>query len=122
MVGDLGMTDFKNPVQQVIRVLNGNNPGQIMVAGGLDKLHHAPGSFIGQADGSNLSLFNQLLEYCQSVMDWRRIRVLLVKVSEFTKIVCRPVWPVQLIKIDIIGLQSLQAALDGIDEVLFIEA
>src|SRR5690606_14403138 len=90
--------------------------GQMQEAAG------TPGGFVGQADMADLAGAHQVVQYLQGILYGSDLLLGVVLVTELAEEVGVPVRPVQLIEVDMFGLQSLQAALQRGGDVLAGEA
>src|SRR5690606_21544073 len=69
----------------------------------------------------DLATFHQIVEHFQRVFDRREMRAGVVLVTKLAETIGIPIRPVQLIKIEIVGLQTTQAIADGPGEVGAVE-
>lgn len=109
-VATLQHGDFPGAVEQAVGVLHADHARQLVFTGGVEKLHQPPWPFVGQADVADLALVHQLGQRLQG-FPWRGERALLGRIVEkITKHRRVALRPVQLIKIDVVGLQPAQRA------------
>ena len=83
----------------------------------LQVLQGAPAGFIGQADIADFTGVDHLAEEAQGFVHviTHRLAVLLsrIEIPVLAKVIGTAVGPVQLVKIDVVGLQAAQAALEA---------
>ena len=82
----------------------------------------APGGFVRQSYMTHLTGLDQSVQRLQGVFKGGQLVVRIMAVAELAEEVGLPVWPVQLIKVDVVCLQSLEAALDSLVDMLAGEA
>ena len=105
-------------VDQAVGVLHAGDARQ---AGGIGQAHelgHAPRRLVADADMAHLARLHQPLQAAQLLVDRRDGAVTLrveVQVAEHRHVARRPV---QLVQVDDVGLQPLQAAFAGSDDVV----
>ena len=112
-MGDLRQAGFEGPVHQVIGILRRHDARQPQFFGQAHKFHQAPGMFIGDADIPDLAFADQFGERFQLFANRRCTafgRGVELPLPEHRLVALRPV---QLIKVDIVSLQSAQRAFDG---------
>ena len=76
--------------------------------------HHAPGCLVGQTHGAYLAGIDQFLEGRQCLFQIGGLLVLVVGIAQATEEVGRTVRPVQLVEIDVVGVQACKACVDGL--------
>lgn len=113
-------THFEAAVEQVVRVLDRHCARPATAFGQLQEFHGAPRGFVGQADMADLADLDLLVEHFQGFFQRRELNVL-VLVVELAEEVGRALGPVQLVQVDPVGLQALEAGIQGGDDVLAIE-
>src|SRR3569832_593821 len=118
---DLGEANLEAAVQQVIRVLYAHDARQVELLCECEKLHDAPRRFFGDADVADLARAHQLAQCVQGLGDGHGVVVRVVLIAEMAEEVGLAVGPVQLIEVDVIGLQAFQAGVEGEAEVVGIE-
>ena len=117
-----GTAHFKKSIEEGIGILNGDHFGGRRL-GGSQKTHDPPRIFIRQADVSDLSRFDVVV---QCIEDGFKIFfpgiVGVVSKTSYPKSVGITLRPVQLVEVDIVGLQSLEALVDGLVDMGFFKA
>src|SRR5690606_19093299 len=81
-----------------------------------------PGGFVGQADMADLAGAHQVVQYLQGILYGSDLLLGVVLVAELAEEAGVPGRPVQLIEIDMLGLQAPQTALQCSGDVLTGEA
>ncbi len=76
------------------------------------------GCFIGQADVADLAGLDLLVQCFEGVFQGRQVGFDLVLVTQLTEEIGAALWPVQLVQVDVIGLQALEAGVHGFGDVL----
>src|ERR1041384_5059757 len=114
-LGDLGETDLEGAVDEIVGVLNRDDARQAMVVGSLEESHQAPRRLVREPNESDLALISELGERAKNLGDWMRF-ALEMHVFEALKHPHRPVRPVELIKVDVIGLEPLETCFDGLPD------
>ena len=120
------LADFRQPhfiaaVHQAVRVLNRHDARQIVLIRQMEIAHHAKRRFVGDANIANLTgalEFGQRVQRIQQGDDWRGIGP---GVAQLAETVGRALRPVDLIEVEIIGLQTLQAVVQSIADVFAIQ-
>src|SRR5262249_19279082 len=81
----------------------------------------APRRLVGQPDVPDLPALHQIRECLQGFLN-RDARFLVdVCVAKTPEKVCRSLWPVQLIQVDVVGLEPPQTFVNGSEDVVTIE-
>ena len=115
--GHLRQTVLEGPVQQVVGVLDGGDARQPRHFGGAQVAHHAPGAFVRQADMADFAGLDQFGQRRQRLFDRHAVMLRLVLVGADAETVGDAVGPVDLVEVDVVGLQPRQAGLDRREEV-----
>src|SRR5690606_33005342 len=113
---------FIQAIEQAVGILDADDPRQTEVFGSLEKLRHAPGSLVGYADVADLAGLDLLGEYREGLLDRHALLALAPGVVALTEEVGAAIRPVQLVDVQVVGLQSIQAAVERLDDVLRIMA
>ena len=82
---------------------------------GPEKAHRPPRRLVGQTDKSDLAAGDELAQYAEDLVDGMAV-ALQMEVIEAFEHAHRPVRPVQLVEVDVIGLKALEAALDRLHD------
>ncbi|MNZ94649.1 hypothetical protein D3C78_1137630 [compost metagenome] len=109
MLADLRQGNLKTAVQQAIGVLNRNDTRQLMFFSQLQVTHYTPWRFVRHpdiADFTGTHLFGQRFQRFQQGDGGLIVGVLIIELAE---VVGRALRPVQLVEIEIIGVESFQA-------------
>jgi hypothetical protein len=112
-MGDFGQANLEAAVEQVIGILDAGHAGQPQALGEFQKAHHAPGRFIGQADVADLARLNEIIQGGEGFQQRRRLRALGMRVAQPAEEIGVPVGPMQLVEVDVIGLQTFEAGVQG---------
>jgi hypothetical protein len=109
VLADLCQSDLKAAVQQAVGVLNRDNARQLVFFSQLQVAHYAPRRFIGYPDIADFTGAHLLGQRFQRFQQGNRSFIVGVLIIEFAEVVGLALRPVQLIKIEIIGVQPFQA-------------
>jgi len=118
-MGDFGQIRLEVTAQQGVFVLDRLHAGQVVVFGQLQPFHDAPGGFVGEAHVADLAGLDQALQgvqHFQEVLFFRLGIELGREVPGPAEVVGAPVGPVQLVQVNVVGLQPAQAAFDGLQQ------
>src|SRR5690606_30462674 len=97
-------------VEQVVGVLYADDPRPATGFGQMQEAAGTPGGFVGQADMADLAGAHQVVQYVQGIVKGSDLLLGVVLVAELAEEAGVPVRPVELVAIDILGPQALQAA------------
>ena len=117
----LRQTHFITAVQQAVRVLNGHDARQIVFIGQMQIAHHAKRRLVGNANVADLTRPLALRERFQRFQQGNGRSTFVPGVAKLTEAVRRTLRPVHLIKIEIVGLQALEAGIQRGTDILAIE-
>ena len=112
---DLGEPDLEGAVDEIEGVLDRDDAGKAHRLGGLEEGHHAPWRLVGEADEPDLALLYELAEHAENDLDGMAL-ALLVHIVEALEDAHRPVRPMKLIEVDIVGLEPLEAPVQRLDK------
>lgn len=105
------------PVEQVVLVLRGGDTRQALLLGNGKIFLDAPGRFVRKADSADLAGLYQFAHRLQDLGDiGNRLFAILVEgviAPVLAEMEMAAVWPVDLIEVDVIGLQPLQAGINS---------
>src|SRR5699024_10405256 len=85
-------------------------------------VHHTPRCFVGQAEVADLAFLDQASQLAETIFQRHRVVLRVVFVFEAAEEVGAPVGPVQLVEIDVVGLQPAQAGLERVADLLWGQA
>src|SRR5258706_11658957 len=111
---DFRKPHFKAAIQEAVGVLNRRHHWQPFVAGYAREFQHPPRRFVGQTQVTDLSGLDEAGESLQLLFDRRRSTLLLrviERIAEQRQITVRPM---NLVKIDVVRLQPLETAVEGL--------
>src|SRR5690554_2528788 len=106
-MAELRQTVFVAAVKQTVGVLYRCDSGQAACFGKLQILRHAPRGFVGNADMSYLAGLDEVLQHLEGFLDGYSVGVVLPGVGMAAERDRGAVGPVQLVKVQVVGLQAL---------------
>ena len=112
-MGDLGESDFKRAIEQAVGILHTGDARQSIALGDGKQFHHAPRCFIADADVADLSRLHAIRQCRESLFQRCRVLVIFGVVAELAEIIGFSRRPVQLIEINVVRLQPLEAGVQG---------
>ena len=112
-VAGFGQRRFVGPVEQAVGILRRDDARQAEFVGEPGELHDSPGVFVGDRDVAQLAFADQFGERFQLGADRRAVALLVGLVLPLPEHRLVAFRPVQLIEVDVVGLQALQRAFDG---------
>lgn len=122
-LGEFGKADLEGAVDEIIGVLDRNDARPMAELGGAQETRHAPGRFIGQADVTNLAGLDETAQRFERFFDRNFVALCRPPIG---RAACAPkrkraIRPMQLVKVDVVGLQPLERALDRMIDILGVE-
>ncbi|CFW18986.1 Uncharacterised protein [Bordetella pertussis] len=120
-VAELGQADLEDAVEQVVRVLDRGHLGQPVLLGCLQETRHAPRGFVGQADMAHLARAHEILQHLKRLFDRYGVGVVHPRVGQLAESIGGAIGPVQLVEVQVIGLQALEAGVQRLCQVLAVE-
>ena len=114
-------THFITAVQQAVRILDGHDPRQVVFIGQMQIAHYAKRRLVGNADVADLTRALAFRKRLQCFQQGDGRSTLVPGVAKLTEAVRRTLRPVHLIKIEIVGLQALEAGIQRSTDILAIE-
>ncbi|EDT42158.1 hypothetical protein BamMEX5DRAFT_2028 [Burkholderia ambifaria MEX-5] len=118
---ELGQAVLERAVQQAVRVLDACDARQPELLGRAQELRDAPRRFVRHADRADLAGLHEFREHTQRFLDRHRIRIVDPRIRRAAECRRAAIGPVQLVQVDIVGLQALEAAVERLGQVLAIE-
>ena len=119
---DFRQAHFKAAVEQVVGVLDRHRTRPATGFGQGEELHGAPRRFVGQADVADLAGLHLLIQRFEGFFQRGEVVFVLVLVAQLAEEVGTAFRPVQLVEVDPVGLQALEAGVQGFDDVLAVVA
>ena len=118
MVGDFRHVEIEAAIEQVILVLDGGDARQAPGVCDVDIFLRPPRAFVGKADGADFTGLYQFAERFEFLGDFgdRALGILTgrVKAPCATEMIGAAIRPVDLVEVDIVGLQTLEAGVDSL--------
>ena len=121
MLADFRQAHFKAAVQQAIGILNSHDARQLVLLRQLQIAHHAPGRFVRHADIADFAGAHLLGQRFQRLQQRDGNRGLAVLIAQLAEIVSLALRPVQLIKIEVVGIQALQAGVQRVADIFAVQ-
>ena len=120
--GNLRQAHFKAAVEQVVGVLDRHCTRPAAGFGQGEELHGAPRRFVGQANVADLAGLHLFVQGFERFLQWGEVVFVLVLVAQLAEEVGAALRPVQLVEVDPVGLQALEAGVEGCADVLAVVA
>ena len=118
VLASLKMAKLRKPavesaIEQIVGILDRHHPGKPPGFGQLETFHGSPRCFVGDTDMAYLTVFYQVSQYLKCLFDGYGLFIDVVLITELAKKVGASVGPVELVEVDIVGLEALQTTIDG---------